>query len=71
MNSTYTTIQGDKWDTVSFKVYGSCRFASQLIEANLAHKDSFILAAGVVLKTPDFDMDIAQPELPPWKQVRG
>lgn len=34
MGTTYTTIQGDTWDLISFKLFGSEKYMKNLIEAN-------------------------------------
>lgn len=70
MTSTYTTISGDRWDVIAYKVMGSEAYTNKLIEANKQHRNTFIFPAGVVLTIPD-----AQPavpvELPPWKRVNN
>ena len=34
MASTYTTIQGDTWDLIAYKLYGEEKYMKNLIEAN-------------------------------------
>ena len=46
---TYTTIQGDRWDMIAFKVYGKEAYMSQLLEANKQHRETYIFPAGVVI----------------------
>lgn len=65
--SNYTTIQGDTWDMVSLKNYGSERYVSTLINANLDHVGKVFFSAGVVLNIPA----VATPTnstLPPWRK---
>lgn len=68
---TYTTIQGDKWDSIAYKVYGDTKFTDVLIEANIEHRDIFIFSAGVVLDIPEVETRITSDDLPPWKRVSG
>lgn len=63
----YTTVQGDTWDIIAFKVYGEERYMSKLIEANLEYIDTFFFAAGVEIICPDIE-DKLPSSLPPWKQ---
>lgn len=67
----YTTIQGDKWDSIAYKVYGDTKFTDVLIEANIEHRDIFIFSAGVVLDIPEVETRITSDDLPPWKRVSG
>ena len=32
--TSYTTIQGDMWDLIAYKVYGNERYINLLLEAN-------------------------------------
>lgn len=63
----YTTIQGDTWDTIAFKVYREERYMSKLMEANIEHINVFFFKAGVEIICPDIE-DIIPSSLPPWKQ---
>ncbi|WP_409176664.1 tail protein X [Brevibacillus fortis] len=64
---TYTTIQGDMWDTIAYRVFGNEYLMTELIDANPSHRNIVLFPAGVVLTIPE----IADPEpdnLPPWKR---
>lgn len=37
MSKTYTTVQGDRWDSVAYKQLGSCAYAPNLMAANPQH----------------------------------
>lgn len=71
MSKTYTTIQGDMWDTVAYKTLGSAAHTDKLIDANTRHRHYFIFTAGVELVIPGVDVLPAAVNLPPWKRVRG
>ena len=67
MLNTYTTITGDTWDAVAYKVWGNEMYTDTLIKANLEHKDTFIFPAGVMLTLPEIELEVSE-SLPPWKQ---
>lgn len=52
MGETYTTIQGDTWDSISYKLYGTERRMGDLIVANWDYLDILVFPAGVVLTVP-------------------
>lgn len=53
MIKRYTTIQGDMWDFIAFKIYGSERFMDALLEANPDHAETIVLPAGIELDCPE------------------
>lgn len=53
MSKTYTTVQGDRWDSVAYKQLGSCAYAPNLMAANPQHLGYFVFPAGIVLTLPD------------------
>lgn len=67
--STYTTTQGDMWDSIAYKLAGSTDVTDQLIEANLDKSSIMIFSAGVELNVPDFNNYAADESFyPPWKK---
>lgn len=67
MPKTYTTIQGDMWDTVAYKIYSNEKLMAELIEANPAHRNTIIFSGGVSLTVPDVEVKLPS-SLPPWKR---
>ena len=67
MPDTYTSIQGDTWDMIAYKVYGEESAMVQLIEANndLAH--IAIFPAGVQVTCPPIAPEASR-VLPPWRR---
>ena len=61
MSKTYTTIQGDMWDSIAFSKLGSEAYTDRLMNLNPQY---------LVLKLPDLVEDVSD-TLPPWKQVVG
>ncbi len=68
---TYTTVQGDKWDSISHKMYGDTRFTDVLIAANPQYRKIYIFSAGVTLDIPEVETKISADNLPPWKKAEG
>ena len=66
MAGTYTTIQGDAWDVIALRVYGTESAAGYLMQANLPYLDTFIFSAGEVLQTPDLP-EQEDTALPSWR----
>lgn len=66
---TYTTIQGDTWDAIAYKVYGAGNEAQagNIMAANYPLLDYFIFPAGISVKIPETDIKKAAPDLPPWR----
>ncbi len=67
MSNTYTTISGDTWDIIAYKVWGNEKKMDILIKANLEYKDVYQFSAGVILTLPENTVSVSE-SLPPWKQ---
>ena len=63
---TYTTIQGDMWDSIAYRVYGSEKYMDILMKANMELLDIFIFGAGTVLSVPALQAD-EETDLPSWR----
>ena len=70
MSGTYTTVQGDMWDSIAYKALGSESQASRLMELNPAYLRYYTFPAGVVLTLPEETVTVSS-DLPPWKQIPG
>ncbi len=66
MTKTYRTMQGETWDQIAFKVYGSERYATFLMENNYRYLDILVFSEGSILATPDLPEQKAG-DLPPWR----
>lgn len=64
---TYTTIQGETWDEIAYKVYGSEEYAALLMAKNYPYLNVLVFSAGTVLNTPDISEYDDSDELPPWR----
>ena len=63
---TYVTIQGDTWDLIAYKVYGSELYADRLMNENIQFIGVWVFSAGIVLNIPEIEVD-EDTELPPWR----
>lgn len=65
--TTYTTILGDTWDMIAFKIYANEKLMPLFIAANPAHAETVIFSADVVLIIPTQPVNLPN-DLPPWKR---
>jgi phage tail protein X len=63
----YTTVQGDTWDGISFKVYEQASLMTLLINANPEYVSTVVFSGGVILTVPEKPADAAD-TLPPWRR---
>ena len=66
MAKTYTTIQGETWDEIAYKVYGGEEYAAFLMANNYPFLDILVFSAGTVLSTPVLPEE-RDGNLPPWR----
>lgn len=66
----YTTVSGDTFDLVAYKIYGSCRRVKTLMQANSQYLDILVFPAGIVLDVPELGNEAAVSDsLPPWRKA--
>lgn len=67
---TITTVQGDTWDTIAYRVYGSVLMAQDLMEAreNIRLLDHQVFPAGIIVATPEVAEQTATDDLPEWRR---
>lgn len=65
---TYTTVQGDMWDSIAYKQLGDTAHTDKLMNANLRYLRYYTFPAGIVLVLPEVSKSTSD-TLPPWKQV--
>lgn len=67
--NTYTTIQGDMWDSIAKKVYGTERAMDILMKANPEHLTVAVFGVGVEILLPQFTaQEAASNAMPPWRK---
>ena len=67
---TYTTIQGDMWDSIAYSQFGSSTLADKLMNANQKYVGYFIFPAGIQILIPDLDR-AKEVQNPPWRDSVG
>lgn len=69
--TNYTTIQGDRWDTIAYKAYGDASLVQPIIAANPYIPVSAYFDGGVTLSIPIIEQSSSTDKslLPPWKRV--
>lgn len=68
MSKTYTTSQGDMWDSIAYSQLGDVRFTDLLIRQNMQYLFYYIFPAGITLVLPEVVTDETPDTLPPWKK---
>lgn len=64
---TYTTIQGDVWDLIAYKLYGDEKYMKNLIEANWKYIGVVVFSSGTVLHVPDIPQE-EEDGVPFWRE---
>lgn len=68
----YKTVQGDTWDIISKKLYGTEKFMTRLMQANPDIAEIVVFPAGVKVKAPEITVPAETLQgLPPWKTRRS
>ena len=67
MPKTYTTVQGDCWEGIAKRLYGTEAAMNVLLEANQDYNDITVFSAGVVLTVPEYEAPRTN-LLPPWRR---
>lgn len=61
----YKTIQGDTWDLIAYKLWGSEYLFPLLLDVNLNYRDVIIFDGGIELNVPTIDTSEYTPR-PAW-----
>ncbi len=68
-DKTYKTLQGDTWDLISYKLYGSEKHIDELMQENMPFVDYVVFPANIILNVPELpvsDTDLLAPE---WRRT--
>lgn len=68
MSKTYTTVQGDMWDSIAYRTLGDTAYTGELMTANQQYREYYIFPAGITLSLPEIKESVND-ALPPWKKV--
>lgn len=66
----YQTIQGDMWDSIAKKVYGTEKAMELLMQANPEYLDTAVFGARAILHLPQFAEQEKKgtESVPPWRR---
>lgn len=62
----YTTIQGDTWDSIAYKLFGSEKYMKNLIEANRELLEVMIFSSGTIINVPEIPREEME-DAPIWR----
>ncbi len=69
MSETYTTKQGDTWDSIAFTQLGSEGYMDKLMLCNPKYIHHVVFPAGIELVLPTITKtEKDRSNLPPWKR---
>ncbi len=68
MATTYRTIQGDFFDDIAYRLYGSERYGVSIMTANPGYADVVRFSAGITLTIPQVASS-ANVTAVPWGQL--
>lgn len=68
MATKYTTVQGDTWDLISYKVYGSEKYIGNLMQANFVLLDYTVFPSGVKVFVPTLPIEETD-DAPEWRTL--
>lgn len=69
MANTYNTLQGDTWDLIAWRVYGTSAYMDLLIKANIQHAETCVFGPDVKLVVPEApSVDTTNAGTPPWRR---
>lgn len=66
----YTTVQGDTFDSIAFKLLGNEKYLKELMEVNTDYLTTIIFSSGIVLNVPEINVttNTYNTDLPPWRR---
>lgn len=67
--NTYQTVQGDMWDSIAKRAYGTETAMDQLMRANPDLLQVAVFGAGEIVLLPQISaQDAASVAVPPWRK---
>lgn len=65
----YTTVLGDTWDSIAYRLFGDSKDYNSLLELNQEYSDIVIFSAGVKIKYQDkIPIKTYEENVPPWRR---
>ncbi len=69
MPSNFITTQGQAWDQVALKRYGSEKQMGSLLSANVDEIDALLFEGGIALEIPEIE-PLRVKSIPPWERLK-
>lgn len=67
--NTYQTVQGDMWDSIAKRAYGTENAMDQLMRANPDLLQAAVFGAGEIVLLPQISaQEAASTAVPPWRK---
>ena len=67
----YVTIQGDTWDSIAYRLFGSEKYMKELIEANWPQAEVMVFSSGTVLNVPELKENYDDLDAPFWRRLEA
>lgn len=65
----YTTILGDTWDSIAYRLFEDSKAYDTLLELNPKYNDTVIFSAGIKIKYQDnIAIKSYEETIPPWRR---
>lgn len=64
--SIYSTVQGDSFDIIAYRLFGDEHLCDELMKANPDEIDTIFFDSGNAVNIPDIQKRPKQSDLPPW-----
>lgn len=68
MPNNETTVQGQAWDMIALKRYGSEKLMGVLLPANVNEIDALFFEGGVAIEIPKVE-PLRVKSVPPWEKM--
>lgn len=65
--ATYTTIQGDTWDMIAYRLFGNEAYMEEMMMENLPYIDTLVFSSGTVLSVPELQ-EGQDEDIPFWRE---
>lgn len=65
----YTTVLGDTWDSIAYRLFGDSKAYNSLLELNQEYSNIVIFSAGIKIKYQDkILVKTYEENVPPWRR---
>lgn len=64
----YTTVSGDTFDIIAYKLFGNEKYAELLMEANFPLLDYIVFPSGIEVSIPEVEDNGSEVDIPEWRR---